>query len=543
MLLLSVLLLSQLPAGYAGHCGTGLFRPTAGTALAPMRISRPAALPGVGDQETLWLFNMSVMPPAQVQRTATVRGLGSHCRVWVEDSSWNAGQVDSTEVAFVVAHFDHTSPRDSTKGVWQWDTGTFGMPPDADNDSLINLMYYNVGSFHGYSFDGFWMFYDEYPDSFAYPTWGYHSNQMEVVYIDDYPNNPGTDYRVAIVAHEFEHMIHYNYDTVESLWVNEGCAELAMWLYGSPDAISEFNTAPDNDLVTWDGSWGDYIQTYLYFLYLYDQFGERVGQPLIKTIVANQWWSTIGIDSSFAQLGLPQTFRSTFTDWVIANYLRDTVNYGGHYGYFGENVPAFSLMGNYGTYPVNASNAVNRYAAVYARFHNGYNLNLGFDGADGGHFKAQVIERDTINHTFTVDSIPLDSLEAGHILIPGFDTTYQEVILVPSNTNPVAGRTTFQYTASASGIDENPTPQPSAAGLFARAEHDNLLLNYAAGLGGTVKLKLYDASGRIAATAEAKTKPGTNALSLNIAQIPAGAYFLTAEQGSRRDIAKVAVVR
>ncbi len=543
MLLLSVLLLSQLPADYAGHCGTGLFQPTAGTALAPMKITRTTALPGVGDQDTFWLFNMSVMPPQQSQRTATVRGLGTHCRVWVEDSSWNAGQVDSVKVAFVVEHFDHTSPRDSTKGVWQWDTGTFGFPPDVDQDSLINLMYYDVGQFHGIQFDGFWMFYDEYPDSIAYPQFGYHSNQMEVVYIDDYPSNPGTDYRVAIVAHEFEHMIHYNYDTVESLWVNEGCAELAMWLYGSPDPISEFNTAPDNDLITWTGSWGDYIQTYLYFLYLYEQYGERVGHPLIKTIVANQWWSTLGIDSSFAQLGLPETFKGSFQDWVIANWMRDTITYGGHYGYFGEQVPGFSWIGNYTTYPVSQNNAVNRYAACYARFRNGFNLDLGFDGADNGHFKAQVIEKDTLNHTFVLDSIQLDSVEAGSILIPGFDTTYQEVILVPTNINPIAGRTTFHYTASASGIEEGPTGQPTGTGLCVRTEHGNLMLDYTARLAGTVTLKLYDASGRVAATAEAKTKPGNNALSLSIAQIPAGAYFLTAEQGARRDIAKVAVVR
>jgi hypothetical protein len=543
MLLLSVLLLSQLPADYAGHCGTGLFQPTAGTALAPMKLNRPAVLHGVGDQDTLWLFNMSVMPPVQAQRTATVRGLGNHCRVWVEDSSWNAGQVDSAKVAFIVEHFDHRSVRDSTRGVWQLNTDAFGMPPDTDNDSLINLMYYDVGSFHGYLFDGFWMFYDEYPDSFAYPTWGYHSNEMEVVYIDDYPNNPGTDYRVAIVAHEFEHMIHYNYDQVEELWVNEGCAELAMWLYGSPDPISEFNTTPDNDLTDWTGSWGDYIQTYLYFLYLYEQYGERVGNPLIKTIVANQWMSTGGIDSSFAQLGLPETFLGSFQDWVIANYMRDTITYGGHFGYFGEHVPAFSWMGNYTTYPVSQSNGVNRYAALYARFRNGYNLDLGFDGADNGRFKAQVIEKDTINHTFVLDSISLDSVQAGNILIPGFGTTYQEVILAPTNINPVAGRTLFHYTASVTGIEENSTPHPVAAGLVARTEHDNLVLNYAVGFGGTVKLRLYAASGRVAATAEARTRPGINALSLNIAQIPAGAYFLTAEQGSRRDIAKVAIVK
>jgi len=510
VLLLSVLLFSQLPANYAGHCGTSLFPPSQGASLAPVKLGRPVVDHNVGDQDTFWLFNMSVMPPQQGIRTATVRGKGNHCYVWVEDSSWTAGQMDSTDVAFIVEHFDNTSPRDSTKGVWQHNTGSFGMPPDIDNDSLVNLMYYNIGTFHGYTFDGYWMYYDEYPDSIAYPTWGYHSNEMEVVYIDDYPSNPGTDYRVAIVAHEFEHMIHFNYDQVEELWVNEGAAELAMWLYGSPDAISEFNTAPDNDLTDWTGSWGDYIQTYLFFLYMYEQYGERVGEPLIKTIVQNPWMNTDGIDSSLAQLGISQTYRSIFTDWVVANFMRDTVPYGGRYGYFGERVPSFSWIGNHTTYPVNANNAVNRWAAVYARFRQGVNLNLGFNGADDGLFKAQVVARDTVNRTFVLDSILLDPYQAGSIQIPGFGTTYQEVILIPTNVNTVSGRTSFNYTATLVGIAENPGLPPAPANLSVSHHRDNLLVSYVARDNGTVRLRLYDASGRVTASTEATAKRGLN---------------------------------
>jgi len=44
------------------------------------------------------------------------------------------------------------------------------------------------------------------------------------------------------MAHEFEHMIHWNGDPNEEAWVDEGLAELAMWFYGNPDTISGFNT-------------------------------------------------------------------------------------------------------------------------------------------------------------------------------------------------------------------------------------------------------------------------------------------------------------
>jgi hypothetical protein len=488
-------------------------------------------------------MNMGIMPPGQIQFEATCRGVGNHCYLFVEDSSWNVHQMDSTDATFILERFDHRSPRDSTKGVWQHNTGTLGMPPDTDHDSLIYLMYYDIAGFHGYTFDGFWMYFDEYPDSIAYPAWGYHSNECEIVYLDDYPNDPGTDYRVAIAAHEFAHMIHWNYDPAESLWVNEGCAELAMWLYGSPDPISGFNSAPDNDLILWDGQWADYIQTYLFFLYLYEQYGERVGEPLIRYIVANQWQSIEGVDSSFAELGLPQRFQGVFNDWVIANFMDDTIAYGGRYGYYGERLPAFSLASTHSTYPVDRTGTVKRWAGKYFKFSRGTNLNLGFDGEDYSQLKARVIERDTINQTFVLDSIPLDSLLAGSIVIPDFGTIYQHVFLVPTNNTPEASQNSFRYTATASGIEEADSPRRPASQLLARVKNNRLLAAYTARVNGKLSLRLYAPTGSLVAEKEIVVRQGPNFLELDVNGVPAGSYFLSAEQGNQRSIAKVALVR
>jgi hypothetical protein len=434
--------------------------------------------------------------------------------------------------------------RDSTKGVWQHNVGTFGDPPDTDNDSLVYLMYYDVGSFHGYTFDGFWMYFDEYPDSIAYPTWGYHSNECEIVYLDDYPNDPGTDYRVAIAAHEFEHMIHWNYDQRESLWVNEGCAELAMWLYGSPDPISQFNNNPDNDLIIWNGEWADYIKTYLFFLYLYEQYGERVGQPLIRQIVANQWISVDGVDSALAGLGITKRFEEIFNDWILANYLDDTLAYGGRFGYYGAQMPAFNTS-TLSNYPVNNTNSLHRWAGKYFRFMRGAGvLNLGFDGADGSRFKAWVILRDTINRAFTVDSIPLDSLLAGSIEIPGFGTTWHYIYLVPGCNVPEGGTQSFRYTAALLGVDEETSvARPAAEWLTASRQGRTLRVSYAGSRPGRLELKLQDAAGRqvLARTVAARTGPST--VDLDLGSLGSGAYFLVAGDGDRQAVVKVALAR
>ena len=81
----------------------------------------------------------------------------------------------------------------------------------------------------------------------------------------DSGGGPASDYMLAVAAHEFEHLIHFNQDANEVTWVDEGLAELAMWLFGHPDYISSFNTNPDNSLLVWNGAWADYIKTYLKF--------------------------------------------------------------------------------------------------------------------------------------------------------------------------------------------------------------------------------------------------------------------------------------
>jgi hypothetical protein len=429
----------------------------------PLALSPPSARPPhLGEERTMWLQNMSVMPPEQYQGSVTCRGTGDHVYVMVEDSAWNAGLLDSAGVARIIDRFDHTSPRDSLHGIWYHNTTVFGEPPDEiDHDSLIYLIYHNVGEFMGYSFDGFWQYFDEYYDSTSMRLWGYHSNEIECVYLDLYPNNPSQDNRIAIAAHEFEHMIHWNYDQAESLWVNEGCAELAMWLYGSPDAISGFNGTPDNDLTKWNGDWADYIKTYLWTLFLYEQFGERGGNNLIHNIVASPFVSIAGVDSAFAATGLSARFEEVMDQWVLANVINDTSYLGGKYGYFGVRVPRFNNAGVHTTYPVSRSNSLDRWAGEYILFQKGRDLEMGFDGDDAANFHLFMVAKDTAGHRLIIDTLDLDSLQTGSISVPGSDTGYQSVWLVPASHYP-SGRMTYSYTAAATGIAEG-SLQPQAS--------------------------------------------------------------------------------
>ncbi len=454
MLLVLLTILTQTPT-VPMRCATPLFESLKAGGLPPAPKPRPAGERlRVGDSRVMWLQNMSVMPPVQFQASLTCRAVGPHCYVMVEDSAWNAGQVDSADVARIVERFDFSSPRDSTKGVWGHNTSVLGMPPDAiDNDSAIYLLYYDVGSFHGYSFDGFWQYFDQYYDTTAMRLWGYHSNEVECVYLDCWPNNPAGDYRIAIVAHEFGHMIHWNYDPAESLWVVEGNCELAMWLYGTPDPVSSFPSNPDNDLTSWTGAWADYIKTYLFFLYLYEQYGGRVGLDLIHNVIASPFVSIEGIDSAFAATGRDERFTDVFDSWVLANRINDTSFAGGRYGYYGERVPRFGVAGYHFTFPVARSGDLNRWAGEYILFQGGTGLAATFDAADNADFRLFVVGLDTVRRRLFLDTITLDSAGRADISVPGFGTDWQSVYLVPVN-HTLSGRRSYSYTANASGLAE-----------------------------------------------------------------------------------------
>jgi hypothetical protein len=200
----------------------------------------------------------------------------------------------------------------------------------------------------------------------------------------------------------------------------------------------------------------------LWTLFLYEQYGERGGNSLIHNIVASPHVSIAGVDSAFAATGISQRFEEVLDQWVLANVINDTSYLGGKYGYFGERVPRFGNAGVHSTYPVSRSNSLDRWAGEYILFHRGRNLQLGFDGNDAANFRVFMVAKDTLGHRLILDTLDLDSLQAGSISVPGSDTGYQSVWLVPASHYP-SGRMSYSYTAAATGIaEEDLKPQASS---------------------------------------------------------------------------------
>lgn len=536
-----------------GHarCATSLFqeqkveaartvlRPSEGGASARTASKRmtPPPNPNVGDRWDwyIWMLNG---PPQAVLRSCTVRGEGDNCYVVVEDSQWGVN-VTQAQVDTIVARFeDHTPGPLPTYGIYDLDTLAFGLPPDElDNDPKIYILYYDFDV----NADGFFWYFDEYPDG----TFPYASNECEVVYLNCSDYDVAGDYLLAVVAHEFEHMIHWNYDEDELSWVDEGCGELAMWLYGNPDNISGFNTSPQDPLIVWNGAWTDYIQTYLWTLYFYEQYG---GLPSVRAVVEEPQNSVFGYNAVLSALGAGVVFDDVFGDWVVANFVDDPSLADGRYGYVGDDLPMF-LSVSYSAYPVGPLNQNQQATGCkYRKFTNGFPMTLFFDGSDDAVWKPRVIYYSG-GTAVDVGEIPLDGVNSGDLFLADFGGAHDEIVVTMAHAS-YYGSNAYSYgTESTTGVEGM---SPAAVRLLPNAPNPfnpSTEISFSIDRPGSVTLTVHDASGRLVRTLHDGPAPaGIRSVAWDGRDdsgraVGSGSYLARMAAGDRVETRKVSLVR
>ena len=456
----------------------------------------PPANPQVGDSWTWWLFIHHPMPPHFEQHVCTVRGKSDRGYVVVRDLEWGVS-IFQSDVDQILQRWENTSPGPyPDSGVYVIDSLSFGEPPDElDLDPRIYLMWFDFEI----SADGFFFWFDEYPDG-TFPD--FPSNECEVLYLSTGSSGggPSSDYMIAVAAHEFEHLIHWKYDDDEDTWVDEGLAELAMWLYGNPDYISGFNHNPDNDLTVWDANWSDYIQTYLWTLYFFEQYG---GHDAVFALVHETANSIAGYEEVLDDFGYPEDFADVFADWTVANFLDDPTLEDGRFGYQGDELPPFNVAGTYSTYPVsNITKTVNYWATDYYRFQDLTdfdNLLLSFDGNDSNSFAVWGLALYG-NGTTEVLRMTLEgSTQTGTLEVTGLTDPDDQVILVVACISSTGGH---DYMFSAGDIEgiEHEASAPHTLQLQASpnpfTSTVTLQLNWS-GISGDPTVDIFDINGRL----------------------------------------------
>ena len=331
--------------------------------LQGLPLPLPTPTPGsppereIGDVETFWLHN--IQENFHYTTTASLQAKTPHAYWWVEEGF--SIQPEDLQASAQVFE-EQTYPTDRRFFGSEWS-------PGIDGDPRIYIFLGDVPGVGGY-FSG----PDEYPRQVR-P----YSNQHEMFYINLENARPGNDYFDGILAHEFQHMIHWWMDRDEETWVNEGLSELAGQVngldVGSTDLL--FTQQPDTQLTGWpdlEDSGPSYGASYLFLAYFFQRYGEEA----VRQLVAEPANGTVGFEAVLAEQGAAETsFDALFADWVIANYLDGA----GDQGYADLDIPRPEHTAEHRHYPVQATGTVHQYAADYILLEGEGDLIIEFNGS------------------------------------------------------------------------------------------------------------------------------------------------------------------
>jgi len=206
------------------------------------------------------------------------------------------------------------------------------------------------------------------------------SNEREMFVMND--RQFGNDFYLGVLAHEFRHLIEFNYDLSDTDWEKEGSAVLASELFGLPNGGIEranmFLREPDQQLNSWTetGKGVYYGQAYLFNQYLFD----RLGAALYREFAMSPLPGFLALDDLANKHSLNQSGQSLWLDWLAALVLHDNEQAAEKYQINAEGLETAVLI-PVDTLPEEISGEVHQFAADYYELPSG-TINLVFSGAD-----------------------------------------------------------------------------------------------------------------------------------------------------------------
>ena len=296
-------------------------------------------LMGTGPLTQLWVQQNLAFPVGDPRATPVIT---------CDQVTYMIGEFETTMYPIETSFFGMPAPHDGTNAYLP---SLLGLPADYyfDEAGRQIVLVSNIRDANYYDPN-----YPIYIAGFYSPTFEIYFDR-NVMSIDafDWENRtgPGGTRPYAyegIFAHEYQHLLHDDYDSDEENFINEGMADLAMVLTGYGVSGSHLRDAaayPENSLTLW-GDQGDleiltdYGQAYLFQLYLMEQFGQKFIQDLFH----NPTNGVASIEEMLAAYHSPRSFAELFRDWSVAMLIDSRIPGNGRYNFKGE---AFNL--NIGT--------------------------------------------------------------------------------------------------------------------------------------------------------------------------------------------------
>lgn len=203
-------------------------------------VSSGTAISGkVGETKRIYVDNNTNISTF-VQKSATLRAVGTYCYVWVVDDFYSStageNKVDSAIAQEYADAFDKMYPmitnvfgKESDKIYYYYDDDWRNMENYSSTGTKINIVVYDIGNDYSLSENqqcGIVGYFYAKDYIYNYLEKGVTSNNGKYFYIDSGYANSNFDTTISTLAHEFQHMVNYNQKTVShnltsGQWFNE----------------------------------------------------------------------------------------------------------------------------------------------------------------------------------------------------------------------------------------------------------------------------------------------------------------------------------
>lgn len=215
------------------------------------------------DTATFWATDFGSPSFEDYEVVAERVGVGENIVVYT------TAEGEAYDVEEAIAYFDEE--------IFPTETALYVPAPDRDDNGKIVVLGLDGGGYYA----GYFSPIDSVSEAQA-QQWGYHSNEMEMLYISvvDLGGSLGAE---SVIAHEFSHLLYnenHDFFTADWSWHNEGLAECAVHaVSGSNDYAAEFyvsaaGLANGQSLVNWVYSnYDQYAQAYVFLTYAASRLG------------------------------------------------------------------------------------------------------------------------------------------------------------------------------------------------------------------------------------------------------------------------------
>lgn len=248
------------------------------------------------------------------------------------------------------------------------------------------------------------------------------------------------DWSFEIVAHEFQHLLHYDLDPNEELWLNEGLADLSARVSLGPDQegvqnhIEAYEIFPENDLLLWDeGQPPDYYETiadygrsYAFVSYLAYHFG---GRDLIVDILADPRNGLSSINGELAEDGIPERVGDILAGEKVANII-DRPGYGGDIYHQGLINISTTYEHQAWSYPdEHQISSTVKYSGYGLKYHSG-SPDLAINISSDHPVDVALVG---LNGSEVMTSVNISNGGSGNVMyqLSGFDVIYETLLVVP----------------------------------------------------------------------------------------------------------------